>query len=117
NNVNHPVDYCLTPGTYTIATLGDSTLNGFIDSIGIEIMPDMNSRFGSPQTAQNMGNILDSFRIHNVTTINSQIDTFTCRDNAVVIDGHTPCESKASYLEFYISQPTNTLKVETGSGN
>lgn len=117
NNVNHPVDYCLTPGTYTIATLGDSTLNGFIDSIGIEIMPDMNSRFGSPQTAQNMGNILDSFRIHNVTTINSQIDTFTCRDNAVVIDGHTPCESKASYLEFYISQPTNNLRVETGSGN
>lgn len=117
NNVNHPIDYCLTPGTYTLATLGDSTLNGFIDSLALEVLPDMNIRFGTPLTAQNMGNVLDSFRIKNVTTFNSLVDTFTCRDNAITIDGHAPCDNKASYMEFYVSQPTNRLRVETGSGN
>ncbi len=95
--------YCVTPGTYTLTSVGDSIENG------LQILPAFRfektiSQFSDPTSPENIGDIIGLGL--NVT---SQDDYFSCLDNPDTIAGHAPCGefTKQLYREFYLSQPCN----------
>jgi gliding motility-associated-like protein len=99
---------CVTPGTYTLVGLGNQNMLGWANQQVIEIRKPV-TRFDKPEKAQDMGNILDSMKKYGSNTLTAAIDTFTCTDNAVLIDGAGSCDingrkaNKLIYRQFYLS--------------
>jgi gliding motility-associated-like protein len=99
---------CLTPGTYTLANY-DSRLGYEVTTKFTILKPE--SKFNTPAKAQDMGDIWQSIDpIYNL--VMSAVDTFTCYDNPLVIDGVNPCNgvwsvpaTKQIYRQFYLSKP------------
>jgi len=100
---------CVTPGTYTIVTFGN---DGDIarpqqQQTRFDIV---NTTHHSPATAEDMGDIL-SLLPATGGNVQSAVDYFSCRDNAVAINGFQPCTingvtaTKAIYRQFYLSAP------------
>jgi hypothetical protein len=99
---------CVTPGTYTLIGLGNQTMLGWANQQVIEIRKPV-ARFDKPDKAQDMGNILDSMKKYG-NTLTAAIDTFTCTDNNIIIDGAGPCDingrkaNKLIYRQFYLAE-------------
>ena len=99
---------CVTPGTYTIANF-DNRLGYAVTTQFTILKPT--SKFNTPAKAQDMGDIWQAIDpIYNVVV--SAVDTFTCYDNPLIIDGVIPCNggwsvpaTKQLYRQFYLSKP------------
>jgi len=102
-------DLCVTPGTYTLVAMGDSANVGVTDQPTLTFTVTGTKHYNGV-TAQNMGNILDSGASPHL----SDVDTFSCINNAVPINGYGPPTetyadspaTKAIYREFYLSAPS-----------
>lgn len=101
SNQTNPTEVCITPGTYTIVALGDSSMVNWVDNSKIQYLNDVRSNSLNPNTPYNLGSIKDSIS-GNIYT--SNIDTFSCRNNAISINNVAPCGSKAIYREFYLNE-------------
>jgi gliding motility-associated-like protein len=101
---------CLVPGTYTFATFGTDANVGTTDKPSMRFNTGVNTVHHNYATAQNLGSILDTVAIYNSTQVTSDMDYFSCRDNAEPINGYQPCSisgkpaTKAIYRQFYLSE-------------
>ncbi len=99
---------CVVPGTYTIAN--------FDNRVGVEATTKFTiiqprTKYALPSRAQDMGDAWSKIDpVYNM--LMSDVDTFTCYDNPVVIDGLSPCTgiysapaNKLIYRQFYLSKP------------
>ena len=99
---------CLIPGTYTLAN--------FDNRLGYEVTSKFTisqavTKYNSAAKAQDMGDVWQAIDpIYNM--VMSAVDTFTCHDNPLVIDGVNPCtgiwsvpSTKQIYRQFYLSKP------------
>ncbi|HYH13871.1 MAG TPA: hypothetical protein VD794_01540, partial [Flavisolibacter sp.] len=109
NNLGYPINVCLVPGTYTYVT------TGYQEQIGQRDQPTLKfdlleTKHNTPSKAQNMGSLWDSVGNHTSGTLTSDVDYFSCRDNAVDINGVKPCiingktATKAIYRQFYLKE-------------
>ncbi|MFN4123093.1 MAG: gliding motility-associated C-terminal domain-containing protein [Flavobacteriales bacterium] len=94
------LSYCLTPGNYTLVTLGDSLASGVSTRPTFRFIR-RNTQFWNPLNPNNLGDV-----IAQNMSVSAVVDTFTCRANADVIAGLNPCNnsSKQIYREFFLSQ-------------
>jgi hypothetical protein len=101
---------CLEPGTYTHVTFGADGNISNTSQPGFMIKPS-NTTYNSPQNAEDMGDII-SLAGTSLTVI-SNVDYFSCKDNAIPINGYMPCSfnaqtgTKAIYRQFYLSEPSS----------
>ncbi|RYE24089.1 MAG: gliding motility-associated C-terminal domain-containing protein [Sphingobacteriales bacterium] len=99
---------CITPGTYTLVNF-DNRLGHAVTSKFTILQPV--TKYNSAAKAQDMGDIWQAVDpIYNIAM--SAVDTFTCHDNPLTIDGIKPCNSiwsvpttKMIYRQFYLSKP------------
>lgn len=110
--INEIARFCVTPGTYTLASYGD------VGTIGLSDRPwfgfrTVTTTHNSPANAENLDTISFSAPI-----TFSGIDYFSCEDNAEVIDGQAPCPgaTKVIYREFYLAD-TAILSFGSNQGN
>lgn len=108
---NIPLNACLTPGTYTLVSLADTNMVNLVDAPNIMLKPESSSLGLNNLTARNLGSILDSPYTHLLN-----IDTFSCNNNAISINGVPPCKPKAIYREFYLRSP-KMLRIKTLNSN
>ena len=110
-----PKSVCITPGTYTLVTFGSNGNKGSIVS-GQQRINTATTRFHSPATAEDMGD-LNARLQPSGGTLNSAFDIFSCRDNAIPINGYLPPKiqipgsdsvraNKAIFRQFYLSSPS-----------
>lgn len=89
--------YCLTPGDYTLASLGGTNHLGVKDQPTF-IFTKTTTKYGKPGSPENMDTLKGSK--------DSKIDYFGCLNNAETIAGSIPCgNKKVIYREFYLSSP------------
>ncbi len=112
---------CAIPGTYTYVTFGADINAAQGNRVEVQVNT-INTIHESPANAENMGDIL-SFLPASGGTVQSAIDYFSCRDNAVPINGYIPCNifgqpgTKAIYRQFYLNAPANiSITGLTGCG-
>lgn len=102
---------CVIPGTYTYVSFGKETNVGQQNSSKVRFNI-VNTQHNSPANAEDMGDILSSLPSSG-GIVESGIDYFSCRDNAVPINGYLPCNifgqqaTKAIYRQFYLSREVN----------
>ena len=97
---------CVVPGTYTFTTMGS------VGDVGRADRPTFTftktrTKHNSPFNAHNMGSIMDTLGPNGGTKRGAR-DFWSCEDNAVPINGYTPCAiggrpaTKAIYRQFYL---------------
>ncbi len=99
---------CIVPGTYTFVNF--DTRLGYEVSTKFTILQPV-AKYNTPAKAQDMGDVWKAIDpVYSIVT--SGVDTFTCHDNPVIIDGLNPCagiwavpSTKLSYRQFYLSKP------------
>jgi gliding motility-associated-like protein len=102
---------CVVPGTYTLANFGNNSMIGDVRNHRITFRR-ITSRFSNPANPEDLGNLLDTIAKYGGGRVLSAIDSFSCYDNPVTIDGLTPCvvsnrlSSKLLYRQFYLSDPS-----------
>ncbi len=100
---------CITPGTYTLATFGNGSMVGNVYNSNIKI-DTARTIHDSPQHVEDLGDIISQLPATG-GTVSSTTDRFSCRDNAIDINGFVPCNisgipaTKAIYRQFYLSTP------------
>lgn len=94
------LSYCLTPGAYTLMTIGDSLASGVLNNPNFRFIK-RTTQFWNPLNANNLGDII----AQNMSN-SAVVDTFSCRSNSQVIAGINPCNNatKLIYREFFLSQ-------------
>ncbi len=115
---------CITPGTFSLVSFGP-VKGGWPVSFIVQkptfSVSAPKAKHITPLTAQNMGDLWAQLG-QGGGVIKSDLDTFSCYDNPVVIDGLEGCSSgafkatKLIYRQFYLSQPTS-LRIATGPHN
>lgn len=101
---------CVIPGTYTFTSMGAQANIGNTDQPTFTFKRTRTIH-NSPITAQDMGNIIDTIGPAGGTML-SDIDTWSCDDNAVPINDYNPCAflgrpaTKAIYRQFYLKDPS-----------
>lgn len=99
---------CVEPGTYTFASFGS------VGDVGRADRPTFTfkktrTQYNSLQNALNMGSIMDTLG-PNGGTLRGKRDYWSCTDNAIPINGYTPCAiagrpaTKAIYRQFYLKE-------------
>ena len=103
--------FCVTPGTYTLANVGDSTENGAVMAPKFTFHKNT-TRFWNPANPDTLGDI-----IAQGMTVISEVDTFSCRENPDTIAGLLPCSgyTKLLYREFYLSEECRLTVTEQGN--
>ncbi len=106
--------YCVTPGTYTLASVGDSTDNGALSLPNFTFTKSMQSLFADMAAPENLGDIIGQG-----LSVTSQTDYFTCLDNPDTIGGLEPCNgyTKQLYREFYLSESCRITVNEHGTNH
>ncbi|MEP6673760.1 MAG: gliding motility-associated C-terminal domain-containing protein [Ferruginibacter sp.] len=100
---------CVTPGTYTNVTFGGSPQIGQTNQPSY-LFYKLATIHDSPANAENIGTLNAG------STITSGQDYFSCKDNAIPINGYIPCPiagdtaTKAIYREFYLNT-ASTLAI------
>jgi hypothetical protein len=106
-NYSGSTNACVIPGTYSIVSFGSHPGREAYVSFNVRTPK---TKHASPATAQNMGDLW-SYMAPN-TPYQTDIDTFTCKDNPETIGGLAPCagnygpSNKLIYRQFYLRQPT-----------
>lgn len=87
--------YCLTPGTYTLATFGGDRHVGAHDAPQISFEKTV-TKYSSPNSPEQLDTL--------TSTLASKLDNFSCYDNPAIIDGMAPCliSTKLIYRQFYL---------------
>ena len=99
---------CVTPGTYTFASMGSTGDVGRADRPTFTFVKTRTT-YNSLQNALNMGSILDTLG-PNGGSLRGKRDYWSCDDNAIPINGYSPCPlagrpaTKAIYRQFYLKQ-------------
>ncbi|MES2848199.1 MAG: T9SS type B sorting domain-containing protein [Bacteroidota bacterium] len=99
---------CVVPGTYTFTSIGAQVNIGTADQPTFTFSKTR-TKHNSPFNAQDMGSIIDTIGPSG-GTIMSDIDTWSCDDNAVPVNDYEPCRmmgrpaTKAIYRQFYLNQ-------------
>lgn len=107
---------CVIPGTYTFTTMGTGAHIGTADQPTFTFSRTR-TMHNSPVNAQDMGSVIDTVQANGTDTVMSDIDTWSCNDNAVPINGYVPCGMlgrpavKAIYRQFYLKEPS-FIKIE-----
>ena len=97
---------CVVPGTYTFTTMGGDADVGRVDKPTFTFVKTR-TRHHSPLTAQDLGSIMDTLGAGG-GVIRSDVDDWSCTDNAVTINGTAPSTvggktaTKAIYRQFYL---------------
>jgi hypothetical protein len=100
---------CVLPGTYTFATMGGDANVGMVDRPSFTFIR-ARTKHHSLETAQDLGSILDTLG-PNGGTIATDVDVWSCSDNAMPVNGVAPCTvgskpaTKAIYRQFYLKAP------------
>lgn len=100
---------CITPGTYTFFTFGGDPDVGRADRPTFTFSIPK-TKHNSALNAQDMGSIMDTLGPAG-GTLTSDLDVWDCYDNAVPVNGYTPCNiggkpaTKAIYRQFYLKDP------------
>lgn len=114
-----PDRVCIMPGTYTFATFGSDNDIGTTDQPNLQFNL-LTSKHNTPAAAQDLGSILDTIALNNTSYVNSDVDYFSCYDNAVTINGHPPCTisghaaTKVIYRQFYLSK-ASVISISSGN--
>lgn len=114
NNECNGTKVCVTPGTYTHVSFGGNPNIGQTNQTNYKFNI-VNTVHNSPSTSENMGTLNPG-----VNTLTSSFDYFSCRDNAIPINGYIPCTisgnaaTKAIFREFYLSAPA-TVTINSNS--
>ncbi|MBC7886481.1 MAG: gliding motility-associated C-terminal domain-containing protein [Ferruginibacter sp.] len=109
---------CIIPGTYTFTTMGGDADVGRVDKPTFTFVRTRTIH-KSPFTAQNLGSIMDTLGV-NGGTIKTDLDPWSCDDNAVAINGYQPAiiggkpATKAIYRQFYLKEPALVQIINTG---
>ena len=108
--------FCLVPGTYTLASLttGSQSIG---DNQPVIEFDTRRSKYGNPAHAEDLGDVISTLAALRTDTLLTDLDIFTCTDNAVSIDGYDPPNwtlthfaTKAIYREFYLSD-TSAVQI------
>jgi gliding motility-associated-like protein len=97
---------CVTPGTYTFTSLASVGDVGRVDRPTFTFTRTR-TLHNSPFTAQDLGSIMDTLGV-NGGTKKTDVDVWSCDDNAVPINGYQPCAlggrpaTKAIYRQFFL---------------
>lgn len=100
---------CVVPGTYTFTTMGAQSDIGTADRPTFTFNKTR-TLHNSPFNAQDMGSIIDTIGAEGGDMM-SDIDTWSCDDNAVPVNDYVPCAmlgrpaTKAIYRQFYLKEP------------
>jgi gliding motility-associated-like protein len=101
---------CVIPGTYTFTTMGSVNDVGRVDKPVFTFVRSR-TKHNSPFAAQDLGSLWDTLGAGGGTKT-TDTDTWSCDDNAVPINGYTPCSiggkpaTKVIYRQFYLNQPS-----------
>lgn len=99
---------CVVPGTYSFASMGSTGDVGRADRPTFTFVKTR-TQYNSLQNALDMGSILDTLG-PNGGTLRGKRDYWSCNDNAIPINGYSPCAlagrpaTKAIYRQFYLNQ-------------
>lgn len=107
------LNFCLIPGQYSVITYGDSTETGMISNPSVRFVRQV-THFANPAAPDNMGDVIAAG-----LNVQSQPDTFSCRDNPATIAGLNPCNNatKLVYREFYLSKAARITVTEQFNQN
>ncbi len=123
NDYPHIATSCVTPGIFTHINLFDST--SITKTIDTKYKHETTKpKYSKPESADNMGDILQKMASSGKLTLKSDSDYFTCLDNPYTIDGLAPCDgingpnkkTKLSFRQFYLSKNTY-LRIIPKGGN
>ena len=109
---------CVIPGTYTFTTMGGDADVGRVDK-PVFTFVRTRTLHKTPFAAQNLGSIMDTLGVGG-GTIKTDVDVWSCDDNAVAINGYQPCTdgglpaTKAIYRQFYLKDPALVQIINTG---
>jgi len=99
---------CVVPGTYTFVTTAGVGSVGQVDRPVFTFIKTR-TKYNSLQNALDMGSIMDTLG-PNGGTIRGKRDYWSCEDNAIPINGYSPCPlagrpaTKAIYRQFYLKE-------------
>ncbi len=99
---------CVVPGTYTFASMGNTGTVGWVDRPTFTFRKTR-TQYNSLQNTLDMGSIMDTLGA-NGGTIRGKRDYWDCTDNAIPINGYSPCPlagrpaTKAIYRQFYLKE-------------
>ncbi|MFT3681669.1 MAG: gliding motility-associated C-terminal domain-containing protein [Ferruginibacter sp.] len=99
---------CVTPGTYTFTTMASVGDVGRVDRPSFTFIKTR-TKYNSLANALNMGSIMDTLGPNGGTRRGTR-DYWSCDDNAVPINGYSPCPlsgrpaTKAIYRQFYLKE-------------
>jgi gliding motility-associated-like protein len=99
---------CVIPGTYTFTTMGGDADVGRVDK-PVFTFVRTRTKHNSPFAAQDLGSLWDTLGVGGGTKT-TDLDTWSCDDNAVDINGYAPCTvggspaKKAIYRQFYLNK-------------
>ena len=112
-NLYYALKVCVTPGTYTLVSFGDSTDVGRYDRPWFRF-DKIYTQFYDSNAPDTLGDVTAGIQSGTVT---GTLDYYSCIDNPLTIDGRIPCSgyTKQLYREFYISQPL-IVNINTTSG-
>lgn len=100
---------CVLPGTYTFTTMGGDADVGRVDR-PVFTFVKTRTKYYSPLVAENLGSIMDTLGPGG-GTLKTDVDDWSCSDNALPINGVIPCNvggkpaTKAIYRQFYLKAP------------
>lgn len=100
---------CVIPGTYTFTTMGAGAHIGTADQPTFTFSRTR-TLHNSPVNAQDMGSVIDTAEANGTDTVMSDVDTWSCDDNAVQVNDYIPCgmlgrpATKAIYRQFYLKE-------------
>ncbi len=99
---------CVVPGTYTFASMGSTATVGWVDRPTFTFKKTR-TQYNSLANALDMGSIMDTLGPAG-GTLRTKRDYWSCDDNAIPINGYTPCmiagrpATKAIYRQFYLKE-------------
>lgn len=99
---------CVIPGTYTFVSAASVGDVGRVDRPTITFVKTR-TQYNSLQNTYNMGSIMDTLG-PNGGTLRGRRDYWSCDDNAIPINGYSPCPlagrpaTKAIYRQFYLKE-------------
>ncbi|NUO00008.1 MAG: hypothetical protein HUU01_05265, partial [Saprospiraceae bacterium] len=108
--------FCITPGVYTLVSIGTAMHTGVINAPVIRLRDYGVSQFNGPDKAEDFGDITPA--LTSGQTITSTPDVVTCESNLVQIDGEFPCDpfyDKLFFYQFYLDSPQN-LEITGAAG-
>jgi gliding motility-associated-like protein len=106
---------CVIPGSYTFTTMAGNADVGRADK-PVFTFVRTRTKHNTPFVAQNLGSLWDTLGVGG-GSINSDVDDWSCDDNAVAINGTSPCiiggkpATKAIYRQFYLNK-TSLVRIE-----